>query len=93
MTNKKNSFNTKFLITYLTQKFSIMANTSTNFWDQMVLFNQLNLRNILNGCEDLGTAELKAAVAALTNEQQYDKICFCMHDNKELAGLPDDQGI
>ena len=70
-----------------------MANTSTNVWDQMVLFNQLTLQNILNRHEDLGTAELRAAVAALTNEQRDDTVCFLMHETEELAGLPNGQGI
>ena len=44
----------------------IMARTSKNVWDQMVLFYQLTLCNITNGCEVLGTTELRATVAALT---------------------------
>ena len=47
------------------------------------------MRNILNRCEDLGTAEQRAAVAALTNEQQDDAVCFLMLEKKEFAGLPD----
>ena len=35
-----------------------------NVWDQMVLFNYLTLRNILNGQRDLGTPKLRAAVAS-----------------------------
>ena len=57
------------------------------------MFNQLTLCNILNRREDLGTAELSAAVAALTNEQRDDAVCFLMNDTEELAGLPDGQGI
>lgn len=57
----------------------------------MVLFNQLTLRNILNICEVLGTSELRVAVAALTNEQHADTVCFLMHDTERLAGLPDGQ--
>ena len=37
--------------------------------------------------------EIKAAVAALTNEQWDDTVCFLMHENEELSGLPDGQGI
>ena len=36
---------------------------SQNVCDQMALFNQLTLWNILNGWHDLGTFELRAAVA------------------------------
>ena len=42
-----------------------MSNNTKNVWDQMVLFNQLTLFNILNGREDLGTPKLRAAVASL----------------------------
>ena len=59
--------------------FLLMANTSTKVWDQIMLFDQLTLCDILNGHEDLGTAELRAAVAALTNEQWDDTVCSsCM---------------
>ena len=64
-----------------------------NVWDQMVLFNQLTLRNILNGQEDLGTPKLRAAVASLTSEQRDEAICFLKCSTEELAGLPDSQGI
>ena len=60
-----------------------------NVWDQMVLFNQLTLRNILNGREDLGTPKLRAAVASLTSEQRDNTICFLECSTEELAGLPD----
>ena len=70
-----------------------MANTSNNVWDQMALFNQLALRNIFKGCEDLGTAELRATVAALTNKQRDDAVCFLINETKELAGLPNGQVI
>ena len=36
---------------------------SQNVWDQMALFNQLTLCNILNGRNDLGTPELRAAIS------------------------------
>ena len=39
------------------------SNFAQNIWDQMALFNQLTLRNILNGRNNLGTTELRAAVA------------------------------
>ena len=66
-----------------------MANTSTNVWDQKVLFNQMILRNILNGREGLVTTELRVAEAALTNEQQDDTVCFLMHETEDLFLLPD----
>ena len=70
-----------------------MANTSTNVWDQIVLFNHLTLGNIPNGHEDLENADLRATVAVLTNEQWDDAVCCLMHETEELAGLPDGQGI
>ena len=70
----------------------LMENTSTKVWDQMIKFNQLTLWNIMNGCEDLSIARLRAAVAALTNEQQDDTVFFLMPETEELAGLPDSQG-
>ena len=45
------------------------GNNSQNIWDQMALFNQYTLRNILNGRNDLGTPELRAAVASMNEEQ------------------------
>ena len=60
-----------------------------NVWDQMVLYNQLTLCNILNGQEDLGTPKLRAVVAALTREQRDNTICFLECSTEELAGLPD----
>ena len=39
---------------------------SQNAWDQMELFNQLTLHNILNRRNDLGTPELRAAVASMS---------------------------
>ena len=47
-----------------------MNNNMNNVWDQMVLFNQLTLRNILNGQEDSSTPILRAAVALRTSEQR-----------------------
>ena len=52
------------------------SNASQNIWDQMALLNQLTLRNILNGRKDLGTPELRAAVAAITDEQRNDALMF-----------------
>ena len=68
-------------------------NTSQNIWDQMALFNQLTLRNILNGRDDLGTPELRAAVAAMTDEQRDDALVFLECNTEELVGLPDGHGI
>ena len=66
-----------------------MTNNMKNEWDQMVLFNQLTLRNILNRREDLGTPKLRAAVASLTSEKRDNTICFLECSTEELAGLPD----
>ena len=69
------------------------GNASQNIWDQMALFNQLTLRNILNGRNNLGTPELRAAVAAMTDEQRDDALVFLECNTEELAGLPDGRGI
>ena len=61
----------------------------SNVWDQMVLINQLTLRNILNGKRELGTPKLRDAVASLTSEQRDNTICLLKSSTKELAGLPD----
>ena len=53
----------------------------------MGLFNQLPLRNILNRPKCLGTMELRAAMAALTNEKWDVMVCFLMHETEELIGL------
>ena len=37
--------------------------------------------------------ELRAAVTAFTNEQEYNTVCFLMYDIKELDGLPEGQKI
>ena len=59
----------------------------------MALFNQLTLRNILNGRSDLGTPELRAAVASMTDEQRDNALVFLKCNTEELAGLPDGRGI
>ena len=69
------------------------GNASQNIWDQMALFNQLTLHNILNGRNNLGTPELRAAVAALLDEQRDNALVFLECDTEELAGLPDGRGI
>ena len=52
------------------------GNASQNILDQMALVNQLTLRNILNGRDDLSTPELRAAMAAMTDEQRDDALVF-----------------
>ena len=44
------------------------SNCAHSIWDQMALFNQLTLRNILNCRNNLGNPELRAAVAAMKDE-------------------------
>ena len=44
------------------------SNNSQNIWDQMALFNQLTLRNILNVRNDLVTPELRSAVASMSKD-------------------------
>ena len=69
------------------------GSTSQNIWDQMALFNQLTLCNILNGRNDLGTPELRAAVASMSEEQKDDALVFLDCNTEELAGLPDGWGM
>ena len=64
------------------------GNNSQNIWDQMALFNQLTLQNILNGRNDLGTLELRAAVASMSEEQKDDTLVFLKCNTEELACLP-----
>ena len=64
------------------------GNTSQNIWDQMALFNQLTLRNILNGRNNLGTPELRAAVASMSEEQKVDALVILKFNTEVLAGLP-----
>ena len=69
------------------------GNNSQNIWDQMALFNQYTLRNILNGRNDLGTPELRAAVASMSEEQKDNALVFLECNMKELAGLPNGWGM
>ena len=64
------------------------CNVRKNIWDQMALFNQLSLRNILNGRNDLGTIDLRATVDALTDEQRDNTLVFLECNTEEPAGLP-----
>ena len=66
---------------------------SQNIWDQMALFNQFTLCNILNGRNNLGTPELRAAVASMSEEQKGDALVFLECNTEELAGLPNGQGM
>ena len=59
----------------------------------MALFNHLTLRNILNGRNNLGTPELRAAVAPMSEEQKDDALIFLKCNTEDLAGLPDGQGM
>ena len=59
----------------------------------MALFNQLTLCNILNGRNNLGTPELRAAVASMSEEQKDDALVFFECNTEELDGLPDSQGM
>ena len=69
------------------------SNSAQNIWDQMALLNQLTLRNILNGWSDLSTPEIRAAVAAMTDEQRDNTLVFLECNTEELAGLPNGRGI
>lgn len=66
---------------------------SQNVWDQMELFNQLTLCNILNGRNDLGTPELRAAIDSMSEEQKDNVLVFLECNTEELAGLPNGRGI
>ena len=69
------------------------GNSSQNIWDQMALYNQLTLCNILNGRNNLGTPELRAAVASMSEEQKDDDLVFLECNTEELSGLPNGQGM
>ena len=57
----------------------------------MVLFNQVTLRNILEGRDDLSTLEVRKAVAELNAEQKADALLF-LNNIEELAVLPASRG-
>ena len=69
------------------------SNNSLNIWDQMALFNQLTLHNILNGRINLRTLDLRAAVTSMSEEQKDNALVFLKCNSEELAGLPDGQGM
>ena len=69
------------------------GNNCQNIWDQMALSNQLTLHNILNGRNNLGTPQLRAAVASMSEEQKDDALVFLDCNTEELAGFPDVQGM
>ena len=58
----------------------------------MVLLNQLTLRNTLNGQDDLGTPEMRMAVAVLVEKQKVDTLLFLNNNIEALAALPSGQG-
>ena len=58
----------------------------------MVLFNQVTLRNILEGQDDLSTLEVRKAVAELNAEQKADALLFLNNNIEELVVLPAGQG-
>ena len=66
---------------------------SQNIWDQMALLNQLTLRNILKGRNNLGKPELRAAMAAMLCEQRDVALVFLECNTEELAGQTDGCGI
>ena len=69
------------------------TNPSQNAWNQMELINQFTLCNILSRRIDLGTPELRAAVASMSEEQKDDVLVFLECNTEELAGLPNGRGI
>ena len=58
----------------------------------MVLLNQVTLRNILEGQDDLSTPEVHKAVAKLNEEQKADALLFLNNNIEELAVLTSNQG-
>ena len=65
-----------------------MSNQPMYIWDSMVLFNQVLLRNILEGQDDLSTPEVLKAVAKMNEEQKAVALLFLNNNNEELAVLP-----
>ena len=72
------------------QKIATLARTSGT---KRPCSNKLTLRNILNGRNNLSTPELRATVAAMSDEQRDDALVFLECNTEELAGLPDGRGI
>ena len=54
----------------------------------MILFNQVTLRNILEGWDDLSTPEVRKTVAKLNEEHKLDALLLLNNNIKELAVLP-----
>ena len=52
------------------------GNASQNIWDQMALFNQLILHNILFDKNNLSTPEIRANMAAMTDGQGDNTLVF-----------------
>ena len=64
-----------------------MSNQCITIWESMVLFNQVTLRNILEGQDDLSTPEVCKPVAKLNVEQKADTLLFLNNNIEELAVL------
>ena len=64
------------------------GNASQNIWDQMSLFNQLTFCNILNYRNNLGTPELRAAMASMFYEQRDDTIVFLKCRQRSWMAFP-----
>ena len=54
----------------------------------MVLFNQVTLRNILEGQDNLSTPEVRKVVAKLNEEQKADALLFLNNNIEEPAIQP-----
>ena len=85
---------TQFVLQVLNIYFTsnLLSNQPKNIYDNMVLFNHLALRNILNRQDDLGTPEVCMAVAALAEEQKADALLFLNNYIEALAALPSGRG-
>ena len=56
------------------------------------LVQSVDPKNILNGRDDLGTPEVRMAVAALVEEQKVDALLFLKNNIEVLAALPSGRG-
>ena len=53
------------------------------------MINQLTICNILNSQNDLGTPEIRAAVASMIEKKKDYVLVFLKYNTEELYGLPD----
>lgn len=78
----KDLFNILILVKMFNINNSYNGIASQNVWNQIRLFNQLTIQNILNGQNDLEMPELKAAIASM-KEKQKDNVFVFLECNME----------